>query len=73
MEDKELRQAFEETTTNNVKAGIEYSKATRKLVREQEKKIISLQGIIRQYKEEQEMLKKQINNLQSKVYKGGTQ
>jgi chaperonin cofactor prefoldin len=69
----ELKKAFEDVTTNNVRAAIEYSNETRKLVRVLEKKVESLDGSIRQYQEQIDFLKKQLTNIQIKVYSGGTQ
>ena len=40
--DKELRQIFEETTTQNVKATVAYSTDTRKVVRDLEEKVNNL-------------------------------
>lgn len=71
--EKELRKAFEDVTTNNVKSGIEHSNNTRKLFRELEEKVISLGGSMRQYQEQIDMLKKQLINIQAKVYRGGTE
>lgn len=70
--EKELRKAFEEVTIHNVKSSIEYSNNTRVLVRLLEKKVDLLEGNIRQYQEQMELLKTQLNNIQTKIYKGGT-
>ncbi len=71
--EKELRLAFEEVTTNNVKAVIEYSSETRKLVRDLESKIESLDNLIRNYDTTIDLLKQQIVHLQMKMFSGGTQ
>lgn len=70
--EKELRQAFEEVTTNNVKAAVEHSNESRKLIRELEKKIVSLDGEIRTYNSRIELMQQQIAMLQAKLYQGGT-
>jgi len=74
MESGELehRQAFESTTTQNVKMVVEYTKTTRDLVRvselkikELEKEIISLHKLISD-------LRNHLAKVQSELYKGGT-
>jgi len=70
--DKELRKAFEEVTTNNVRASVEHGNNTRKLVRELEEKVLLLEGMLRQYDEKFALLNSQLNRLQSKVFSGGT-
>jgi len=70
--EKELRKAFEDVTTNNVRAAVTHGNETRKLVRELEEKIKSLDGIIRQVDEKIEGLRGQITSMQMKIYSGGT-
>ena len=69
--EKELRKVFEETTVNNVRAGVEHSNVTRQLVRQLEKKVDLLEGNIRTFTERMDAMQQQITNLQSKLYKGG--
>lgn len=70
--DKELRKIFEETTTQNVKAVVAYSTDTRKVVRELEEKVRSLDGLVRQYDQRFAEVTKQLAALQTKVYAGGS-
>jgi len=70
--ERELKQAFEEVTTRNVKAILQHSNETRILVRELEKKVVLLEGNIREQNKEIEALKKQLANVQTKVFSGGT-
>ncbi len=70
--EKELRKAFEEVTTNNVKAAVAHSNETRRLVRELEGRVQSLDDLIRNYDNTIDLLKKQITNLQIKMFSGGT-
>jgi hypothetical protein len=44
--EKEMRKAFEEVTTRNVQAAINYSTETRKIVRELEKKVLHFEKVI---------------------------
>lgn len=69
----ELRKAFEDTTTNNVKAVLNYCTETRKLVRELEQKVISLDGLIRNQNDTIDNLKIQLANAQTVIFGGGTQ
>ena len=69
--EKELRKAFEETTTNNLKATIEYTKTTRKMVREQAELIKSLNQTILNYEERFDLITKQLAAIQMKMYRGG--
>ncbi len=70
--EKELRLAFEEVTTNNVKAVVDHSNETRKIVRELEDKLNSLGDLIRNYDTTIDLLKQQITHLQMKMFSGGT-
>jgi len=68
----ELRQAFEETATKNIKAVVAHSNDTRTELRLLEKKIELQDGIIRQLNEKIEALRVQVTSLQTKVFAGGT-
>jgi len=70
--DKELRKAFEEVTTRNVNTTISHSNETRKLVRELEQKVISLQNTIMSRDNDIVLLKKQLATIQTIVFSGGT-
>jgi len=70
--ERELRKAFEDTTTNNVKAILEYSTTTRSIVREYEKRIIACEFMIKSQREVVELLRTQLAAVQAKVYQNGT-
>lgn len=70
--EKELRKAFEEVTTNNVKAAVAYSTETRKLIRTLEQRQNRLEEERKQDKALIESLRKQLANVQTKIYSGGT-
>lgn len=73
MSDKELRKAFEEVTANNVKTAIEYSRATREIVRELEAQINSLDSMMREQAKLLEGFKTQLATIQVKIYSAGTE
>lgn len=68
----ELKKAFEEVTTKNVKVMLEYGKKTREIVRECEIKINKLEEMLRINNETIQQLKLQLSSVQTKVYSGGT-
>jgi len=68
----ELRKAFEETSTRNIQTILEYSKETRKLVRELNEKVDHLENTIRTYDNRISTLQSQISFLQTKIFSGGT-
>lgn len=68
----QLRQAFEETTTKNVRTISDYTTETRKLVRDLEQTVHELKNMIVQRDKEIGELRQQVSILQSKVYAGGT-
>lgn len=70
--EKELREIFEKTTINNIKAIISYNEQTQEMVRTLEAHVKNLDGVIRQYDSLIENLRKQIAVLQTKVFKGGS-
>lgn len=70
--EKELREAFENTTTNNVKTMIAYSKETRKIVRDSEEKIIKLEKELRNQNTIIDELRNHISNVQAELFRGGT-
>lgn len=75
MEEGELqmRKAFEETTTKNVKMIRDYSTETRNLVRNLEQTVQELKNMIVQRDKETIELRQQVGLLQGKLYAGGTQ
>lgn len=70
--EKELRKAFEDVTTNNVKAAVDHSNETRRVLRELEAKVAILEGNALNQNDIIDSLKLQLSNVQRKVYQGGT-
>jgi hypothetical protein len=75
MEPGELegRKIFEETTTNNVKTGIDFANDTRRLFRELEEKVIHLENIVRQQETSINDLRNNLTVIQTKLFSGGTE
>jgi len=69
--EKEIRQAFEEVTTKNVKAAIEYSNETRKIVRLLEEKMLHLELLMQEQNKAIAGLRQQLAMIQGKLYTGG--
>ena len=69
--DKEILEAFEETTKRNVNAVIAYSKETRKIARDQDTIIKGLQNQVNSQNELIEQFKKQMTSIQMKLYTKG--
>lgn len=72
MSDKELRKAFEETTNRNVKMILDFSKETRRLVRELSEKVDDIQKKDQGKGLEIDGLRKQLTAIQVRLYTGGT-
>jgi len=70
--EKELRKAFEDVTTSNVKAVLDFSQGTRELVRTLEQRMNRLEEERKQDKALIESLRLQIANMQTIIYGGGT-
>ncbi len=70
--EKQLREIFEKTTISNIKAVIAYNDQTQALIKQLEKHINDLDGIIRQYDDKFENMKNQLVALQTRVYAGGS-
>ncbi len=70
--EKQLREIFEKTTIANIKAIISYNDQTQQLIRKLTGHVKDLDGVIRQFDEKLETLKKQLTALQAKVYQGGS-
>lgn len=70
--DKEIRKAFEEVTTRNVKAAVNHSNDTRKIVRDLEAKILHLEEISRAKDNVINDMRQQISLIQQQLYSGGT-
>jgi hypothetical protein len=70
--EKELREAFESTTTKNVTTVIDYSKETRKLTREVEEKVLRIEAELIENKKIISDLRLQLSTVQARVFSGGT-
>jgi len=70
--ERELKKAFEDVTTNNVKAVLEYSKKTREMLRDIEEKNKHLENLILTQNGTVENLRIQLSKIQTKVYSGGS-
>lgn len=70
--EKEMRLAFEEVTTNNVRAILEHGNTTRKLTKELMEKIEQQNAVIGSLNKRIDMQQAQISFLQAKVFSGGT-
>lgn len=70
--EKELREIFEKTTINNIKAIVAYNEQTQKLIEGLENKVKDLDGVIRQYDVTIDNFRKQLAVLQTKVFQGGS-
>jgi hypothetical protein len=70
--EKELRKAFEDVTTRNVKAAVEYSNETRKLVNDLVTKVDHLEKALIDKDKVINGLRMQIASIQQKLYTGGS-
>lgn len=68
----ELRKIFEETTTKNVKTGIDFTQETRNLFRELEAKVTLLEGTVRQQNDTINDFRISLSVVQTKLFSGGT-
>lgn len=71
--EKELKKAFEEVTTRNVKTVIEYSQETRKGLRSVELKVEKLESELFALRSVMEQFKIQLASVQTKLFSGGTE
>ena len=67
-----MRLVFEEVTTRNVQAAINYSTETRKLVRQLEEKVLHFEKVIVGKDEVINDLRLQIARIQQQLYTGGS-
>ena len=67
---KEVQLASEEVNRRNVRAAVEYSNETRKLLRETEAQVEQLKGMVQQYKTELQQLRSQVTMLLVQKYNG---
>ena len=70
--ERESRKAFEDVTRNNVRTVIDYSKATRELVRESNKKVEHIEKLLQEQNNTIAQLRQQLAVVQGKLYSGGT-
>ena len=70
--ERESRKAFEDVTRNNVRTVIDYSKATRELVRESNKKVEHIEKLLQEQNNTIAQLRQQLAVVQGKLYNGGT-
>jgi hypothetical protein len=70
--EKELLQAFEETSNKNIQMILDHSNESRKLVRDMETKVLQLEEQVRIQNKLIEDLRLLLVNVQMKVYSGGT-
>lgn len=70
--EKELRQAFEETSNRNIQMILDHSNETRRLTKEFEIKVLKLEEQIRIQNNIIEELRVQLSSIQMKVYAGGS-
>lgn len=70
--DRQVMKAMEEVTTNNVKAAVAHGNETRKIARELEAKVDSLDALVRQKDIEMKEMQKQIAFLLQRSVSGGT-
>jgi len=70
--EKELRKAFEDVTTRNVKSTIEFSNETRKIVKELESQVQLLLNELSVQKAQMDQFRIQLAGVQTKLFSGGT-
>lgn len=68
----EMRKAFEEVTTRNVKTISAFSQETREIVRKLEEEVKKQNKLLSQYDQKFADIKQQIVVLQAKLYSGGS-
>jgi hypothetical protein len=64
----EVQLASEEVNRRNVRAAVDYSKETRKLLRDTEAHVEQLKGMVQQYKTELDQLRSQVTMLLVEKY-----
>lgn len=69
---REMLQIFEDNTTRNVTAVVEYSKETRAIVRKFEEELLAAHNRITMLEDTIKQIKTQLVNMQIKVYAGGS-
>jgi hypothetical protein len=69
--EKELRKAFEEVTTRNVRSAVDHGNETRRLTREIEEKIARLEMQVMQQRKLIDDLQTQVTSLNIVLYSNG--
>ena len=67
-----MSKIFEDTTTKNVKTGIDFTQETRRLFRELEEKVRKLENTIQVQQELLNQFRIQLAGVQTKLFSGGT-
>jgi len=70
--EKELRKAFEEVSNRNIKAVLEHSNQTRKMINELKDQVNNFQETLRNFEQKLNEIRKLLTNVQQKIYSGGT-
>ena len=70
--EKEFRRIFEQTTTRNVRAAIDFGNDTRQLVHRTEERLEKLEAHNRILSEQIEQFRVMLAGVQSKLFSGGT-
>lgn len=70
--EKDLRKAFEDVTTGNVNAAIDYCKTTRAMTRELMETVERQNNIIVSQNATMDEFRKQLAGIQTKLFAGGT-
>ena len=68
----ELRKAFEQVTTNNLKMIQDYTTETRKIMRKTEEEVQELKNMIAMRDKQLTEMRTQLSVLQAKIYQGGS-
>jgi predicted RNase H-like nuclease (RuvC/YqgF family) len=71
--ERELRKAFEDVTTGNVRTMIDYCTKTREMVQKSKEDVQELKRMLAQRDEDVVELRRQLGILQGKIYQYGTE
>lgn len=69
--EKEVKMAFEEVTTRNVRAAVDFSNTTRVIVRDLQSRVETLDRMFIQNTEKMELMQNTISLLQMRLYNAG--
>lgn len=70
--ERQMRKAFEDVTTSNVRTNIDFSTETRRLVRELSEQVQELKNMVAARDGDLAELRRQLGVVQGKLYQGGT-